>query len=295
MATPPGLSTLKITPLLDTPPAAVTTTFPVVTPLGIWATMLVVLQLLTVAGIELSLTPPLPCVAPKFVPVIVNDDPKPPPAAVFTLVIAGAAVTVNVLPVLATPPAAVTTTLAVTAPVGTVATMLVGLQLLMVAATVPNFTPPLPCAEPKFDPLIVTTEPTAPVFGARLEMLGAGVTVNVAPLLACPPTITTTGPVVVPVGTGAVIDVALQAVGVELTPLKLTVLLPCEVRKLVPAITTDVAIAPALGVRPLIVGGAEPSGRTMFESKLPFSVPSMSSSPANAVLEVAVRFTPTHR
>lgn len=33
-ATPPGLSTLKRTPLLDIPPAAVTTTFPVVTPLG---------------------------------------------------------------------------------------------------------------------------------------------------------------------------------------------------------------------------------------------------------------------
>jgi hypothetical protein len=33
-ATPPGLSTLKSTPLLEIPPAAVTTTFPVVTPLG---------------------------------------------------------------------------------------------------------------------------------------------------------------------------------------------------------------------------------------------------------------------
>ena len=295
MATPPGLSTLKITPLLETPPAAVTTTFPVVTPLGTWATMLVALQLLTVAGTELSVTPPLPCVAPKLVPVIVNDDPKPPPAVGEMLVIAGAAVTVNVLPLLATPPAAVTTTLPVTAPVGTVATMLVELQLEIVAANVPNFTPPLPCVEPKFDPLIVTTEPTAPVFGARLVMLGAGVTVNVDPLLGCPPTVTTTRPVVVPVGTGAVIEVALHAVGVEAIPLKLTVLLACVLRKLVPAITTDVPTAPAFGVRLLIVGAAVPSGRTTFESKLPFSVPSMSSSPLNAVVEVAVRFTPTQR
>ena len=257
--------------------------------------MLVALQLLTVTGTELSVTLPLPCVAPKLVPVIVNDDPKPPPAAGVTLVIAGAAVTVNVLPLLATPPAAVTTTLAVTAPVGTVATMLVGLQLLIVAANVPNFTPPLPCAGPKFDPLIVTTEPTAPVLGARLEILGAGVTVNVDPLLACPPTVTTTDPVVAPVGTGAVIDVALQAVGVELTPLKLTVLLPCGVRKFVPAITTEVATAPVLGVRLVIVGAGDPRGRTTFESKLPFSVPSMSSSPLNVVVEVAVRFTPTQR
>src|SRR6478672_3365846 len=137
MATPPGLSTLNRTPLLEIPPAAVTTTFPVVTPLGTLATMLVALQLVTVAGIVLSVTPPLPWVAPKFVPVMVNDDPNPPPAAGATLVIAGAEVTVNVTPLLATPPAAVTTTLPVTAPVGTVATMLVELQLEMVAATVP--------------------------------------------------------------------------------------------------------------------------------------------------------------
>lgn len=142
---------------------------------------------------------------------------------------------------------------------------------------------------------MVTTEPTAPVLGARLLMLGAGVTVNVDPLLGCPPTVTTTDPVVAPVGTGAVIDVALQAVGVELTPLKLTVLLPCGVRKFVPAITTEVATAPVFGVRLVIVGAGDPSGRTTFESKLPFNVPSMSSSPLNAVLEVAVRFTPTHR
>lgn len=224
-----------------------------------------------------------------------NDDPNPPPAAGATLVIAGAEVTVNVTPLLATPPAAVTTTLPVAAPVGTVARMLVELQLVIVAAKVPNFTPPLPCVEPKFDPLIVITEPTAPVLGARLVMLGAGVTVKVDPLLGCPPTVTTAEPVVVPVGTGAVIDVALQAVGVELTPLKLTVLLACVLRKLVPAITTDVPTAPALGVSVVIVGAAEPSGRTTFESKLPFSVPSISSSPLNVVLEVAVRFTPTHR
>jgi hypothetical protein len=286
---------LKITALLATPPAAVTTTFPVVTPFGTWATMLVPLQLLTVAGTELSVTLPLPCVAPKLVPVIVNDDPNPPPAAGVTLVIAGAEVTVNVTPLLATPPAAVTTTLPVAAPEGTVATMLVELQLEMVAASVPNFTPPLPCVEPKFDPVIVITEPTAPVFGARLVMLGAGVSVNVDPLLACPPTVTTTGPLVAPVGTGAVMDVALHAVGVEAIPLKLTVLLVCVLRKFVPAITTEVPTAPVLGVRLVIVGARAPRGNTTVESKLPFSVPSMSSSPLNVVVEVAVRFTPTQR
>src|ERR1700720_3074458 len=111
--------------------------------------MLVALQLLTVAGTELSVTLPLPWVAPKFVPVIVNCDPKPPPAVGDTLVIAGAEVTVNVVPLLATPPAAVTTTLPVTAPVGTDATMLVELQLVKVATSVPNFTLPFPCVGPR--------------------------------------------------------------------------------------------------------------------------------------------------
>src|SRR5689334_12392930 len=257
--------------------------------------MLVALQLVTVAGMVLSVTPPLPCVAPKFVPVIVNDDPNPPPAAGATVVIAGAAVTVNVTPLLATPPAAVTTTLPVVAPVGTATTMLVGLQLVTVAVVVPNLTLPLPCAGPKFAPLIVITEPIAPVFGASVVMLGADVTVKVDPELGCPPTVTTTGPVVAPVGTGAVIEVSLQAVGVVVTPLKLTVLLPCVLRKLVPAITTDVFTAPVLGVRLVIFGAGDPSGRTMFESKFPLAVPSISSSPLNAVVDVAVRFTPTHR
>lgn len=224
-----------------------------------------------------------------------NDDPNPPPAVGATLVIAGAGVTVNVTPLLATPPAAVTTTLPVVAPVGTVTTMVVGLQLLTAAVVAPNFTLPLPCVGPKLAPEIVITEPMAPVFGARLTMLGAGVTVKVTPLLACPPTVTTTGPVVAPVGTGAVIEVALQAVGVEATPLKVTLLLPCASRKFVPAMTTEVLTAPVLGVRLLSVGAAVPSGRTTVESKFPLSVPSISNSPLNAVADVAVRFTPAHR
>src|SRR5260370_592715 len=108
---PPGLRTLKRRPLLEMPPDAVTTTFPLVTPLGTWATMLVALQLVTVAGMVFRVTPPLPCEGPKFVPVMVNDEPNAPPAAGATEVMAGAAVTVNVTPALATPPAPVTTTL----------------------------------------------------------------------------------------------------------------------------------------------------------------------------------------
>ena len=62
---------------------------------------------------------------------------------------------------------------------------------------------------------MVTEVPTPPEVGDRLVMLGAVETVKLTPLLATPPTVTTTLPVVAPVGTGATIEVALQLVGVS--------------------------------------------------------------------------------
>src|SRR6267142_2506038 len=118
------------------------------------------------------------------------------------LVMLGAGTTVKLLPALATPPAAVTTTLPVVAPLGTVAVILLALQFVIDVALVPlKVTPPLPCVGPKFDPAITMDEPTAPVLGVRDVMLGAAVTVNVTPVLAWPPTVTTTLPVVAPLGT----------------------------------------------------------------------------------------------
>ena len=51
-------------------------------------------------------------------------------------------------------------------------------------------------------------------------------TLKATPLLACPPTATTTLPVVAPAGTGTVMLVALHAVGVPAVPLNVTVLVP---------------------------------------------------------------------
>ena len=48
------------------------------------------------------------------------------------------------------------------------------------------------------------------------------------PLLATPPTVTTTLPVVAPAGTGTTMLVADQVVGVAVVPLKVTVLVPCR-------------------------------------------------------------------
>jgi len=58
-------------------------------------------------------------------------------------------------------------------------------------------------------------------------MLGPGeVTENATPLLAKPPTVTTTFPVVEPFGTGTTMLVAVQVLGVAATPLKVTELDP---------------------------------------------------------------------
>src|SRR6266849_6285428 len=80
------------------------------------------------------------------------------------------------------------------------------------------------------------------------------VTVKFTPLLATPPTVTTTFPVVAPPGTGTVILVVLQPVGVVAVPLNVTVLVPCGDPKFVPVITTGVPTAPDVGFRLVMLG-----------------------------------------
>jgi len=167
-------------------------------------------------------------------------------------------VTVKLAPLLATPPT-VTTTFPVVAPVGTGATMLVALQLVGVAVVLLNLTVLVPCVVPKFAPVIVTDVPTNPDAGFTLLMLGAAVaTVKLVPLLATPPTVTTTFPVVAPVGTGATMLVALQLVGTAAVPLNLTVLVPCVAPKFAPVIVTEVPITPDAGFMVVIAGVEDP-------------------------------------
>jgi hypothetical protein len=196
--------TVNATPLLATP-LAVTITFPVVAPAGTVATIDVALQLvIVVVAVPLNVAVLVPCVEPKFIPVIVTDAPVTPDVG-DRLVMLGVGSTVNEEPLLAKPPT-VTTMFPVAAPAGTVATIDVVLQLVIVVATVPlRVTVLVPCVKPKFAPVIVTDAPTAPDVGDTLVMLGE--TVNATPLLATPPTVTTTFPVVAPTGTVAVMCV----------------------------------------------------------------------------------------
>ena len=72
-------------------------------------------------------------------------------------------------------------------------------------------------------PVIVTDAPTAPEVGDKLVIVGVARTVKETPLVLTPLAVTTTFPVVAPVGTTATIDVLLQLV-IELAavPLNLT-------------------------------------------------------------------------
>ena len=249
-------TTVKFTPLLATPPAAVATTLPVVAPLGTVTPILDPLHDVTLAVVPLNVTVPVPCALPKFDPVAVTAMPTGPDET-DKLVMLGAGATVKLKPLVATPPAAVTTTFPVVAPLGTVAVMLVAPQLVIVVALVPlNFTLPFPMLGPKFDPAITIDDPTAPVFGVNDVMLGAPVTVNVTPLLDKPETVTTTLPVVAPVGTVAEMLDAPQLVVVAVVPLNLTVLDPLVDPKFDPAITIDDPTAPVFGVRDVMLGAA---------------------------------------
>jgi len=147
------------------------------------------------------------------------------PVLIERLVMLGAGTTVKLTPLLATP-LAFTTTFPVVAPLGTVTPILVALQVVTLVAVPLNATAPLPCVVPKFVPVIVTAAPTAPDGIERVEMLGAGTTVKLTPLLALLDTVTTTFPVVAPVGTVTTMLDAPQLLAVAVVPLNFTALVP---------------------------------------------------------------------
>jgi hypothetical protein len=167
----------------------------------------------------------------------------PGPEVGDILVIIGADVLVNVTPLLGTP-LTTTTTGPVPAPGGTGTTILPAIQLVGVAGAPSKVIVLVPRVEPKFIPLTVTTVPTTPDDGERVVMSSVGRKVNVTPLLETPPTVTTTDPVDTSGGTGTTICVAFQVSGIAVTPLKVTMLVPCVEPNPVPVIVTNVPTGP---------------------------------------------------
>ena len=134
--------------------------------------------------------------------------------------------------------------------------MLVAAPLVGVAAVPLNVTVLVPCVAPKFVPVIVTDAPPARRRRQARDARRAAVTVKLTPLLATPPTVTTTLPVVAPAGTGTTMLVSLQLVGVAAVPLNVTVLVPCVAPKFVPVIVTDAPTGPLVGDSCVMAGAA---------------------------------------
>jgi len=110
---------------------------------------------------------------------------------------------------------------------------------------------------------VIVPETVALFAGAVTVTTGAVVsvvTVKLTPLLATPPAVTTTFPVVAPAGTDATMLVALQLVGVAVVALNFTVLVPCVAPKFAPAIVTDAPTSPDVGFKPVMLG----PGTTLF-------------------------------
>lgn len=212
---------MNVTPLLVPPPAMITT-LPVAAPTGTIAVTLVLLQEASTAATPLKVT--RSALDPKPLPEITTKDPTAPlwgeREAIVGVSVWG---TVNLTPLLDTPPSAVTTTFPVVVPIGTVVLIAVFAQLITVAGLPLKLTEPTAGGVPKLVPLIVTDAPSLPEDGERLVMFGGGVTVKLTPLLATLPAVITTFPVVAPVGTVAVTLPLLQEVTVAAVPLKVTV------------------------------------------------------------------------
>jgi hypothetical protein len=135
----------------------------------------------------------------------------------------------------------------------------------------------LPCAAPKLLPVMVIEAPTAPDGWLKLVIIAG--TTKLAPLLATPPTVTTTLPVVAPAGTVTIMLVALQlAIAVTAVPLKATVLVPWVAPKFVPLMVMAVPTAPEVWLRPVIVGAVDGSLELVHPAKPNARVATISNS-----------------
>jgi len=224
---------------------------PEAAPAPTWATIWPSLQLCTTPAAVPSHTWPLPCVEPKPEPAMVTESPGAPMGGA-TLEITGA-ITVKGTELDQAPPCC-TWAFPLKALGATVATICVALQFATVAGVEPSQT--VPGVSAKFEPEMVTCAPGVAAAGETLAIDGTGITANPTGLLAKPPTVTTNGPVVAPLGTFTVMLLSLQGV-VEpaLTPLNVTVLLPCDGPKLLPAMVTMEPTAAKAGFTLATTGG----------------------------------------
>jgi hypothetical protein len=142
----------------------------------------------------------------------------------------------------------------VAVPTGTDTTIEVSLHPVMLVADPPLIVTELPpMVAPKLVPLMVIVVLAGPEEGDTPVMLGR--MVKAAPLLATPPTVTTTFPEVAPAGTVTASEVSAQLLTVAVTLLNFTVFDPCSAPKLVPVIVTEEPAGPEFADKLVMLGG----------------------------------------
>ena len=209
--------------------------------------MLVALQLVGVAAVPLNLTVLVPCVAPKFVPVIVTDVPTGPDVGA-NVVMLGAAPHRERRPV-ARHPAYRHHHVARRRSRSAPALRCSSHSSSSASPAVPlNFTVLVPCVAPKFVPVIVTDVPTGPDVGANVVMLGAAPHRERHSVARHPAyrhhhvSRRRSRSAPAPRCSSHPSSSASPAV-----PLNFTVLVPCVAPKFVPVIVTDVPTGPDVG------------------------------------------------
>src|SRR5207244_13259751 len=107
---------------------------------------------------------------------------------------------------------------------------------------------------PQVDDVTVIAAAAPPVVVDIVGLVGAGTTVKFTPLLGWLDTVTTTFPVVAPLGTVTAILDAPHDVTVAVVPLNLAVLVPCVEPNVVPVIATAAPTAPVV-IDKLVMAG----------------------------------------
>ena len=246
-----GPLTVNVPGLVAVPAGVTSVILPVVAPLGTTAVTLVALTNVKGAEVPLNATELTPV---KFVPLIVTVVPTPPPFGLKLLIVGPEPVTLKLVRLVARPEGVVSVICPVVAPFGTVAVTFPLFTNVKLAEVPLNFTEFTPV---KLVPWMVTLEPTCPLDGLKLEIVGAlpgSVTMKLPPLWVVPCGVPTTiGPVVAPLGTLTVIfcPVAFTLNPGAFVPLNVTEVVPT---KFVPWMATLVPTGPLPGSKLEMVG-----------------------------------------
>lgn len=244
---------------------------PLVAPEGTVTVNCVAVAAETEAAVPLNFTVLDEVVALKLFPVIVTVVPTAPLAGLKLVIVGKREVTVKLEADVAVLEPTATVMTPLVAPEGMVTTNCVDVADETEADIPLNFTVFDDAVVLKLVPVIVTVDPSVPVAGLKLAIVGTG-SVTVKPegdVAVFAPTATVMVPLVAPEGTVTVNCVEVAEEIDAATPLNFTVFDAAVVLKLVPVIVTVVPSVPDVGLKPVIVGVEEEPEPELF-TEVPF-------------------------